>query len=66
MYYNFSYDAQRKGHTIRPFTDPQSWDFLMKLLGPTWEDLSRQGLIKLSEETAGKELLKDLGGVSLP
>jgi hypothetical protein len=38
----------------------------MKLLGPDWEDLDRQGLIKTSEMSAAKELLRDLGGVSLP
>jgi hypothetical protein len=36
----------------------------MKLLGPTWQDLDRKGLIKVSEETAARELLKSLGGVS--
>jgi hypothetical protein len=65
-YYNFANDAQRKGGTVKPFTDAQSWDLLMKLLGPNWEDLDRKGLIKTSEMSAAKELLKDLGGVSLP
>jgi hypothetical protein len=65
-YYNFTNDAQRKGDTVKPFTDTQSWDLLMKLLGPDWEDLDRQGLIKTSEMSAAKELLRDLGGVSLP
>jgi hypothetical protein len=35
-------------------------------LGPDWEDLDRQGLIKTSEMSAAKELLRDLGGVSVP
>jgi len=64
-YFNFTNDAQRKGDTVKPFTDTQSWDLLMKLLGPDWEDLNRQGLIKTSEMSAAKELLKDLGGVRL-
>jgi hypothetical protein len=37
----------------------------MKLLGPTWEDLDRQGLILTSEVTAAKALLREVGGVSL-
>jgi hypothetical protein len=64
-YYNFTNDSQRKGDTIKTFTDTQSWDLLMKLLGSDWEDLDRQGLIKTSEMSAAKELLRDLGGVSL-
>jgi hypothetical protein len=63
-YYNFMNDAQRKGDTVKPFNETQSWDLLMKLLGPEWQDLDRKGLIKVSEEAAAKELLKSLGGVS--
>lgn len=36
----------------------------MKLLGPTWVEEDRKGLIKGSEERAAMELLKSLGGVS--
>lgn len=56
-------DAQRKGDTVKPFTERQSWDLLMKLLGPDWQDMDRKGLIKTSEETAAKALIKELGGV---
>jgi hypothetical protein len=64
-YYNFMNDAQRKGETVKPFNENQSWDLLMKLLGPEWQDLDRKGLIKVSEEAAARELLKSLGGVSI-
>jgi hypothetical protein len=63
-YYNFMNDAQRKGDTVKPFNENQSWDLLMKLLGPEWQDLDRKGLIKVSEEAAARQLLKMLGGVS--
>lgn len=56
-------DAKRRGDTIKPFTDKQSWDLLMQLLGPDWQDMDKKGLIKGTEEAAAKYLLKDLGGV---
>lgn len=57
-------DANRKGDTVKPFNEKQSWELLMKLLGPVWQDLDRKGLIKGTEERAAQELLKSLGGVS--
>lgn len=57
-------DALRKGDTVKPFNDRQSWELLMKLLGPDWVDLDRKGLLIVSEDRAAKELLKQLGGVS--
>jgi hypothetical protein len=58
-------DAQRRGDTVKPFNEKQSWHLLMKMLGPEWQDKDRHGLIKYSEEQAAHELLKDLGGVCL-
>lgn len=57
-------DNQRKGDTVKPFNEKQSWDLLIKLLGEEWQDLDRQGLIKVSEEQAAKALLRNIGGVS--
>jgi len=57
-------DAKRKGDTIKPFDGQQSWNLLMKLLGPDWQDMDRQGVIKSSEDIAAKQFLKQLGGVS--
>lgn len=57
-------DNRRKGDTVKPFNDVQSWDLLIKLLGNDWQDLDRRGLIKVSEEQAAKGLLRNIGGVS--
>ncbi len=64
-YYNFTNDAHRKGATIKPFTEKQSWNLLMNLLGPEWVEQDRKGLIKGSEEKAAIDMLKNLGGVSV-
>jgi len=57
-------DNKRKGDTVKPFNEKQSWDLLMMLLGKDWQDLDRRGLIKVSEERAAKDLLRSIGGVS--
>jgi hypothetical protein len=59
------FDAQRRGDTVKPFTEPQSWDLLMKLLGPDWQDRDKMGQMKSSEDRAARELLKSLDGVSI-
>jgi hypothetical protein len=64
-YYNFTLDAQRKGETVKVFTEAQSWELLMKLLGPDWQDRDRLGQMKSSEDRSARELLGSLGGVSL-
>ncbi|KAH7416708.1 P-loop containing nucleoside triphosphate hydrolase protein [Cadophora sp. MPI-SDFR-AT-0126] len=64
-YYNFTNDAQRQGDTVKPFNDTQSWDLLMKLLGPHWQDMDRNGKIKVSEDMAARKFLKSLGGLAL-
>ena len=56
-------DNKRKGDTVKPFNDKQSWDLLIKLLGSEWQDLDRKSLIKLLEEQAAKGLLRSIGGV---
>jgi hypothetical protein len=62
-YYNFMNDNRRKGDTVKPFNEVQSWDLLIKLLGSDWQDLDRKGLIKPAEEQAAKGLLSNIGGV---
>jgi hypothetical protein len=57
-------DNKRKGDTVKPFNEKQSWDLLIKLLGKEWQDLDRKGLIKVSEEQAAKKFLGRIGGVS--
>ena len=57
-------DAQRRGDTIKPFTEAQSWDLLMKLLGPEWQERDRIGQMRSADHRAAKDLLKSLDGVS--
>jgi hypothetical protein len=57
-------DAVRKGETVKPFTPTQSRELLFQLLGPTWQDLARNGKIKSSEDRAATELLHSVGHVS--
>ena len=65
-YYNFMKDNKRKGDTVKPFNEKQSWDLLMKLLGSDYQELDRNGLMKVSEEQAARAMLKSIGGVSEP
>ena len=58
------FDAQRKGDTVKPFTEPQSWDLLMKLLGPEWQERDKNGQMRSADHRAAKDLLKSLDGVS--
>lgn len=58
------FDSQRKGETIKPFTESQSWELLIRLLGPEWQDLQRRCLLEPCEVEAAKELLRNLSGVS--
>jgi hypothetical protein len=64
-YYNFSKDLQRKGDTIKPFDEKQSWELLLKLLGEDWEKLEREGKLPSSEISAARHLLADLEGLAL-
>ncbi|RDW59780.1 hypothetical protein BP6252_12867 [Coleophoma cylindrospora] len=64
-YHNFMKDNKRRGDTIMPFDETQSWELLIKLLGKSWEDLDKRGLIKTSEEKAAKEFIKAIGGLAL-
>jgi hypothetical protein len=64
-YYNFMKDNQRKGDTVKPFNDQQSFDLLMVLLGERWQDLYKRGLLRPSEVNAAKTLLKKIGGLAL-
>jgi len=64
-YYNFMKDSQRRGETVKPFDDHQSWSLLMQLLGEDWKALDREGRIKVSEDQAAKKFLSKLGGLAL-
>lgn len=64
-YYNFMKDSQRKGDTVKPFNDQQSFDLLMVLLGEKWQNQYSRGLLRTTEITAAKTLLKKIGGLAL-
>ncbi|MCJ1400647.1 hypothetical protein MMC11_003855 [Xylographa trunciseda] len=64
-YYNFMKDMKRRGETVKPFNEQQSWDLLMQLLGPDWKAMDKQGSIKVSEENAARSFLAKLGGLAL-
>ena len=64
-YYNFMKDSQRRGETVKPFNEQQSWALLMQLLGEDWKALDKEGRIRVSEEQAAKQFLSKLGGLAL-
>lgn len=64
-YYNFMKDGRRRGDTVKPFNEKQSWDLLMQLLGGNWQRLDQEGLIKGSEDAAARQFLSKLQGLAL-
>jgi hypothetical protein len=63
-YFNFT-KITRKGDTVKTFNPSQSWDLLLKFLGPTWQTRDTEGLIPESESKAAKVLLEKIGGLAL-
>jgi len=64
-YYNFMKDAQRKGDTVKPFNEQQSFDLLMVLLGESWQNQYSRGVLRATEIAAAKTLLRKIGGLAL-
>jgi hypothetical protein len=58
-------DGNRRGDTVRPFTPPQDYELLMRLLGEKWQVAERRGILPRSEINAAKTLLSTLGGLAL-
>jgi hypothetical protein len=58
-------DDQRKGETVKPFNDKQSYELLMMLLGEKWQTMDRRGVLRQSEITAATTLLTKIGGLAL-
>ena len=58
-------DNHRKGDTVKPFNEPQSYEFLMLLLEEKWQNMHKRGLLRQSEVNAAKTLLKKTGGLAL-
>lgn len=64
-FHNFAKDKTRQGMTVTPFTEKQSWELLLKLLGEDWEKQDREGTLPQSEITAAKSFLLRLEGLAL-
>jgi hypothetical protein len=64
-YYNFAKDTLREGSTVKPFDHRQSWDLLIRLLGPDWKRLDDEGKLPQTEIIAAKAMLERLEGLAL-
>jgi len=56
-------DSNRKGETIKPFGEKESWDLLVRLMGDAWTRAERLGQIKDADYQAAREWLDKLGGL---
>ena len=63
QYYNFMKDSNRKGETIKPFNEKESWDLLVRLIGDTWTQAERSGQLKEADYQAARQWLEKLGGL---
>jgi hypothetical protein len=63
QYYNFMKDINRKGETIKPFNDRESWDLLIQLIGDKWTEAANSGQLKPSDIQAAKDWIEKLGGL---
>ena len=64
-YHNFMKDDERKGDTVKPFNETQSFDLLCSFLGDDIRDLQKRQLLKDSEVKAANQFLKRLEGLPL-
>jgi hypothetical protein len=64
-YHNFTKDLLRKGETIKPFDQKESWKLLLQLLGEDWKKMDREGKLPATEINAAKNLLERLEGLPL-
>jgi len=56
-------DENRRGVTIKPFNDRESWDLLVQLLGDKWTQAVKSGRLKHSDMSAAKSWVEKLGGL---
>jgi hypothetical protein len=63
QYYNFMKDINRKGETIKPFNDDESWDLLIRLIGNKWAEAEKSGRLTSADYQAARDWLKKLGGL---
>ncbi len=64
-YYNFTKDLRRRGQTVKAFTDDESWDLLLQLLGKEWRDKFNDGLVKETDTVAARAWIRELKGLGL-
>lgn len=64
-YYNFMNDYERKGVTIKPFNQDQSYDLLCQFLGYEYQDQRHGQLVRQSEVKAANDFLAKLEGLAL-
>ena len=62
-FHNFNNHAKREGATIHPFTDQESWELLVRLLG--WRQKLDQGEISDEAIRAAKTLIQKMNGLPL-
>lgn len=65
QYYNFMQHDERKGDTVKPFDEDQSFDLLFQLLGDDWRDMQLRQVLPPSEVKAATEFLAKLEGLGL-
>jgi hypothetical protein len=58
-------DSKRNGYTVKPFNEKESWDLLLRLLGPSWQTRALEKTIPESEIRAAQVLLVRIGGLAL-
>jgi hypothetical protein len=63
QYYNFMKDVNRKGETVKPFNEHESWDLLVLLLGDIWNDAEKSGQLTPADMQAAKSWVKKLEGL---
>lgn len=56
-------DSNRKGETIKPFNEQESWDLLVRLMGDAWTKAEQSGQLRPADYKAAKEWLGKLGGL---
>jgi hypothetical protein len=56
-------DKNRKGETVKPFNEQESWDLLVKLLGDKWTEAEKSGQLKPADKLATREWVRKLEGL---
>lgn len=65
QYYNFMKDINRKGETVKPFNEQESYDLLIRLLGDKWTNAKKSGQLKEADIEATRDWAKKLEGLRM-